>query len=54
MTIDQRIPMSPRMNGAMAEHERHLSLRFPTATFDIDEGDDPAGIYFTATALAVP
>lgn len=39
----------PQMDAAIAELEALIRQHFPTATFAVSRGDDPAGVYLTAT-----
>ena len=49
MTPEQRIPITPRIEEALAELKGLISSRYPGTTFAVGEGDDPDGIYLTAT-----
>ncbi len=49
MTTEQRIPITPRIEAALAELKGLISSRYPAATFAVGEGDDPEGVYLTAT-----
>ncbi len=39
----------PRLQAAVAELQSLIHARYPSATFDVTPGDDPAGLYPTAT-----
>ena len=39
----------PRMSAAIAEMEERILARYPDATFEVATGEDPDGIYLTAT-----
>lgn len=39
----------PRVASALSELEAMIRERYPTATFTIAHGEDPEGIYLTAT-----
>jgi hypothetical protein len=39
----------PRMSAAIAEMEERILAQYPGATFDVATGEDPDGIYLTAT-----
>ena len=41
--------LSPRMNEAVTELQESISARFPPATFVVEEGFDPEGVYLVAT-----
>ena len=49
MTPEQRIPITPRMEEALSELKGLIRGRYPEATFEVGEGDDPEGIYLRAT-----
>jgi hypothetical protein len=38
-------PSDPRMKAAIAELQERIAGHFPTATFKIEVGDDPDGVY---------
>ncbi len=39
----------PRIQGAVTELEGIITKQYPQAMFDVSEGEDPEGIYLTAT-----
>jgi hypothetical protein len=41
--------LSPRMHEAVRELQDLITARFPDATFVVEEGFDPEGIYLVAT-----
>jgi hypothetical protein len=47
-TYECRIPMTPRMEEAIAEMKERVLHRFPTTTFEMYQGEDPVGIYLIA------
>ena len=49
MTPERRIPITPRMQEAIDELQGLIAARYPAATFEIGEGEDPDGVYLTAT-----
>jgi hypothetical protein len=51
MTIveETRVEVPPRIREAIDELEGMIVERFPQATFVVQEGDDPPGIYLLAT-----
>ena len=49
MTPEQRIPIPPRMEEALDELKGLIAERFPQASFAVEEGFDPEGIYLVAT-----
>lgn len=46
---DRRTPRTPHMDDALRELEGMITARFPQATFVVEEGLDPEGIYLVAT-----
>ena len=45
----ERISLTdPRMEQAIAELQERIAARYPTATFEIEDGEDPDGVYLTA------
>jgi len=42
-------PTDPRMREAVAEFEEIIRRHYPSDTFDVSQGDDPPGVYLTAT-----
>ncbi len=49
MTPQRLIPITPRLEEAIAELRELIASHYPDATFVVSEGDDPVGIYLTAT-----
>lgn len=49
MIMEPPLELSPRMNAAIEEIEQLILRRYPEATFDIGEGEDPAGIHLIVT-----
>jgi hypothetical protein len=49
MNTEQFTPDSPRLQAAIAELQDLIRHRYPTATFSVDRGEDPAGVYVTVT-----
>ncbi|MFN8593064.1 MAG: hypothetical protein U0031_16535 [Thermomicrobiales bacterium] len=43
-----RVPMTPRMEEAIAEMKARITSRFPSTTFEQYQGEDPIGIYLIA------
>ena len=43
------VSMTPRLEEAVAELRSLIASHCPEATFSVGDGDDPAGIYLTAT-----
>ena len=39
----------PRVHAAVAELQERITKQYPSATFEVGEGDDPEGLYITAT-----
>src|SRR5437868_5637860 len=48
MTTERWSPTDPRMEQAATEIQARIAARYPTATFEIEEGEDPDGVYLTA------
>jgi hypothetical protein len=48
MMSERRIPITPRMEEAVAELQALIASHYPEATFSVGDGDDPEGIYLTA------
>ena len=40
---------TPRMQAAIGELQRLIQLHYPEATFQVEPGDDPMGMYVLAT-----
>ena len=49
MTPEQRVPLTPRIEEALDELKGLIAGRYPGATFAVGEGEDPDGVYLTAT-----
>jgi hypothetical protein len=49
MRSESHVHLTPRMQEAVHELQRLISARFPQATFVIEEGFDPEGIYLVPT-----
>jgi hypothetical protein len=49
MTPETPIAITPRMEEALSELEELIRRAHPEAEFTVGEGDDPAGVYLTAT-----
>jgi hypothetical protein len=49
MTSVHQIRLTPRMQEAVEELKRFITTRFPQATFVVEEGFDPEGIYLVTT-----
>ena len=49
MTPEHRIPITPRIEEAIEELKGLIASRYPGTTFAVGEGDDPEGVYLTAT-----
>lgn len=49
MTAETPLKLSQRMEAAVEEMKERILQRFPEATFDIGEGEDPEGIHLIAT-----
>jgi hypothetical protein len=47
-TYECRIPITPRMEEAIAEMKERITRRYPTTTFEMYQGEDPVGIYLIA------
>ncbi len=45
---NHRLPLTPVMAAAIAEIRDLIAEHYPQATFVVEEGDDPAGIYLVA------
>ena len=43
------VPLTPRIQEALAELQALILDRFPDATFEVHQGDEPWGIYLHAT-----
>lgn len=49
MTPRSLIPNTPRLEEAIVELRELIAQQYPDATFTVSEGEDPDGIYLTAT-----
>ena len=49
MTDEHVTPATPQLQAALAELQELLATRYPEATFQVSEGDDPEGIYLMPT-----
>ena len=49
MNGTDRIPITPRLEEALVELKALIADHYPEATFTVSEGEDPDGIYLTAT-----
>jgi hypothetical protein len=47
-TYECRIPMTPRLEEAIAEMKDRITRQYPTTTFEQYQGEDPVGIYLIA------
>ena len=49
MRPERDVPLTPRMEEALNELKGTISERFPQASFVVEEGFDPKGIYLVTT-----
>jgi hypothetical protein len=49
MTHTSDSPLTPQLEAAIAEIEELIIHRYSDAIFEVGEGDDPEGIYLSAT-----
>ena len=49
MSQERPIPLTPAMEKAVNELKDRISERFPQASFVVEEGYDPKGIYLVTT-----
>jgi hypothetical protein len=49
MTVSQQVPVSQRLEEAIAELQERIAGRYPEATFSVGVDEDPNGTYLTAT-----
>jgi H2-forming N5,N10-methylenetetrahydromethanopterin dehydrogenase-like enzyme len=49
MRAEQLDLSTPRMQAAIEEIQRLIQLHYPEATFHVEPGDDPTGMYILAT-----
>ncbi|MGH2461875.1 MAG: hypothetical protein ACRDIY_23715 [Chloroflexota bacterium] len=49
MNVERVTTQDPRIQRAVTELEGLIAKNYPEATFELTEGEDPEGIYLTAT-----
>ena len=49
MRPETHVPLTPRMEEAVHELKELITARFPQATFVVEEGYDPKGVYLVTT-----
>lgn len=49
MSPERITPRNPRIRSAITELEGLITASYPKATFDVSKGEDPEGVYLTAT-----
>jgi hypothetical protein len=49
MKTETHVRLTPRMQEAIDELKRLITARFPQATFVVEEGFDPEGVYLVTT-----
>ena len=49
MSAERIAPRDPRLRNAITELEGLITARYPEATFEVSKGEDPEGVYLTAT-----
>jgi hypothetical protein len=49
MKLDSHVFLTPRLEKAVEELKGRIIARFPQASFVVEEGFDPQGIYLVAT-----
>ena len=49
MRPERHVPLTPRMEDAVNELQGMITARFPQASFVVEEGCDPDGIYLVTT-----
>ena len=49
MRPERHVPLTPRMEEAVHELKRLITVRFPQAAFVVEEGFDPEGLYLVTT-----
>ena len=49
MRTDSHVRLTPRMEGALHELKGLITARFPQATFVVEKGYDPKGVYLVTT-----
>src|SRR4051794_15895405 len=48
MSTEHMTATDPRMQQAIAELQDQIVAHYPTASFEVAEGEDPVGVYLTA------
>ena len=48
MSAERVGPTDPRMARAITELQDRIAAHYPTAAFELEEGEDPEGVYLTA------
>lgn len=48
MSAERITAGNPRIRNAITELEGLITARYPEATFEVSEGEDPEGVYLTA------
>jgi hypothetical protein len=49
MTTVRNAPIGPRVQEALSELRGMIERKYPSASFEVSQGDDPEGIYLTPT-----
>src|SRR5262245_55249708 len=49
MRLERPVPLTPRLKEAVHELQEAIIARFPQATFVVEKGFDPRGIYLVTT-----
>jgi len=49
MTLHTDLPLTPNVEAALSELQHMIAARYPDATYTIQEGFDPPGIYLLVT-----
>jgi hypothetical protein len=49
MKPERHVPLTPRLKEAVQELKDAITARFPQATFVVEKGFDPKGIYLVTT-----
>jgi hypothetical protein len=49
MRSNAQVSLTPRVAEALQDLQRLITVRFPQATFLVEEGSDPEGIYLITT-----
>lgn len=50
MSPERLTPQDPRIQSAVTELQDLITRHYPQASFTLAEGEDPEGVYLTATA----